>query len=388
MSGMDAAFSGHLSLHGNGQAAYLADGIQVVGRGRGCWTQEPSGKGGIELEIFQYPAASAEIPEQPLRFRGLWDDSAASPTGISEGEWYFCPAIGEPQLVGSFRASGEEDARAQPPPSTSLTRSALGMADRDSLIRRLERQSPRSKAGSLQDFSERFSIQGIDSVQYIPEWIDEETERAYMALADSGGAWENMTSRVSQEHGAGSTSLCGRGLVCEPLPEWLQEIADELHRLQIFDSGLWPMNSVRLNGYHPGQGIHPHCDGPVYYPRVAILSLGSPCLFSFYPKTGNENIMQWDKANDVPAGHRTGDQPLQSVLVEPRSLLVFDKDAFWHHRHGIAAVTADVLSPIVSNLKSSVAPGTSLPRSRRVSLTMRHLLPRCGWPCCDCAGSA
>ena len=33
------------------------------------------------------------------------------------------------------------------------------------------------------------------------------------------------------------------------------------------------MNSVRINGYRPGQGIFPHCDGPVYYPKDALARL-------------------------------------------------------------------------------------------------------------------
>lgn len=43
---------------------------------------------------------------------------------------------------------------------------------------------------------------------------------------------------------------------------------------------------VRLNAYKPGQGIHPHLDGPVYFPRAAIVSLGSHCIFDFYPRMG------------------------------------------------------------------------------------------------------
>ena len=31
-----------------------------------------------------------------------------------------------------------------------------------------------------------------------------------------------------------------------------------------------------------GVGIMPHTDGPLYFPFVAIVSLGSHCLFNFF----------------------------------------------------------------------------------------------------------
>merc|ERR1712187_241140 len=150
-------------------------------------------------------------------------------------------------------------------------------------------------------------------------------------------------------------------------------IADVLHQLGIFNGALYPMNSVRINGYRPGQGIHPHCDGPVYYPKVAILSLGSPCIFSFYPRTGTEDCMKWDPANDVPGGHLEGSSPRTSLLLEARSLLVFSHDAFWHHRHGISAVSVDEVSSNVCNLhaidRGAFPVGSKFGRKRRVSLT-------------------
>ncbi|CAE6919559.1 alkbh6 [Symbiodinium sp. CCMP2456] len=77
----------------------------------------------------------------------------------------------------------------------------------------------------------------------------------------------DMRTRSSQEWGAGDRCTCGRGLMRMPLPESQQKLADALHQLGVFDAALYPMNSIRINGYRPGQGIHPHCDGPVYYPK-------------------------------------------------------------------------------------------------------------------------
>mmetsp|Transcript_64684 Transcript_64684/g.104602 ORF Transcript_64684/g.104602 Transcript_64684/m.104602 type:complete len:163 (+) Transcript_64684:1-489(+) len=158
-------------------------------------------------------------------------------------------------------------------------------------------------------------------------------------------------------------------------------MADALHQLGVFDGALFPMNSVRINGYKPGQGIFPHCDGPVYYPKVGILSLSSPCVFDLHPKQGTEDCMKWDPANDVPGGFQEGQEPQVRMLLEPRSLLIFSHDAFWHHRHGIPNVDTDVITKDITNLEQVEAAGyrvgDKVERTRRVSLTMRHLLPRC-----------
>merc|ERR1719221_1030417 len=113
---------------------------------------------------------------------------------------------------------------------------------------------------------------------------------------------------------------------------------------------------------------------------VGILSLGSPCLFSFYPHSGTEECMKWDPENNVPGGHQHGSGPRCSVLLEPRSLLLFSHAAFWKHRHGIAAASSEEVTPLVCNLaqcSGRYAVGDRIQRRRRVSLTMRHLLPRC-----------
>jgi len=226
-----------------------------------------------------------------------------------------------------------------------------------------------------------YLISNVPTIYYIPNWIEPSQEADFMAIADGDmSQWEQMKTRSSQEWGSGDRCACGRGLQRQYLPEKQRQLADALHHLGVFDGALYPLNSIRINGYRPGQGIFPHCDGPVYYPKVAILSLGSPCVFSFYPRTGSEDCMQWNQEKDVPGGHQVGDKPLASVVLEPRSLLIFSQDAFWHHRHGISAVASDEITDAVCNLhtcEGRYQVGDVIDRSRRVSLTMRHLLPRC-----------
>lgn len=388
--GNAGALSGHLYLDPSGRAAYVSDGVQVVGRGVGRWVSDGSAAA-VELDVFQYAAAAANIPEHPHRFRAVWaTPPSAAGKGPVRGEWLFVPPVDggpaePPRLVGSFAAAsttvellptvmeggdGGPLARQVPP----------GVRDR--LMAALDAAPPLAgPSAEAEARLEPFRIGDVSSVYYIPRWVDSAQERELLHHADVElNGWEHMKTRSSQEWGAGDRCGCGRGLTREPLPPTQKRIAEALHHLGIFDGALYPMNSVRLNGYVPGQGIYPHCDGPVYYPKVGILSLGSPCIFSFYPRSGSEDCMKWDPQNNVPGGFRAGDRPLMSVLLEPRSLLVFGRDAFWHHRHGIDAVAEDVVTDAVCNLGVLETPhqvGDVVKRTRRVSLTMRHLLPRC-----------
>lgn len=385
--GCDGALSGHIFLDERGRAAYIADGVQIVGRGIGHWL-EAGGAAAVELDVFQYAAAAVNVPEKPHRFRGIWELNGARAGGPLRGDWYFCPEGRElPRLVGSFDAASStmellpmamaSGASAGPMPRVSPVA-------RDAVMAALDGQPELRLSGpgaSLEERMAPYLVGEVPTIYYIPDWIEPSQEASFLNIADGDmSQWEDMKTRSSQEWGAGDRCACGRGLRREGLPESQRELAEALHHLGVFDGALFPMNSVRINGYRAGQGIFPHCDGPVYYPKVAILSLGSPCVFSFYPRTGTEDCMKWDPSNDVPGGHKAGNRPLCSVVLEPRSLLVFSHDAFWHHRHGIEAVQSEEITPMVCNLDSCggrYAVGDKIDRKRRVSLTMRHLLPRC-----------
>eukprot|EP00929_Paragymnodinium_shiwhaense_P000711 TRINITY_DN100949_c0_g1_i1.p1 TRINITY_DN100949_c0_g1~~TRINITY_DN100949_c0_g1_i1.p1 ORF type:complete len:571 (-),score=99.35 TRINITY_DN100949_c0_g1_i1:69-1739(-) len=382
------ALSGHVYLDPSGKAAYVSDGVQIVGRGTGRWVTSGNAAA-VELDIYQYGAAATNIPEHPHRFIGLWQLSGDGTTPM-QGDWYMVPDGEAPRLVGTFDVAATtvellpavlrstQSAVPGGTPSSPMCPDHL----RDALLAALHAAEPLPPlASTWMERLEPYRVGRIPTVHYIPDWIDATQERELMHHADVElNGWEQMKTRSSQEWGAGDKCVCGRGLRREKLPPTQQRIADALHYLGVFDGAMYPMNSVRLNAYVPGQGIEPHCDGPVYYPRVGILSLASPCVLSFYPRSGTEDCMKWDADNDVPGGHQKGDTPLESVFLEPRSLLLFGKDAFWHHRHGIDAVASEELSQKVCNyhlIDSKFKQGDVVQRGRRVSLTMRHLLPRC-----------
>ena len=82
-------------------------------------------------------------------------------------------------------------------------------------------------------------------------------------------------------------------------------------------------NHLLINKYLPGEGILAHTDGPIYYPLVAILSLGGSVEFKFNKKTDH------DVKNEKES---------ISLYVKPRSLLVFADELYTEYLHSIERV--------------------------------------------------
>ena len=113
--------------------------------------------------------------------------------------------------------------------------------------------------------------------------------------------------------------------------------------LEVFPADKRP-NHALVNQYGRFDGIMRHTDGPAYFPTVAIISLGSPCIFDFESPGGLE----------------------QSVLLPARSLLVFEGEAY-KGRHGI--------DPSSSGAREVHRPAGEFRDvgGPRTSLTIRHV---------------
>ncbi len=109
----------------------------------------------------------------------------------------------------------------------------------------------------------------------------------------SDSTWVKLRNRRLQNWGklpsnnsnSGCSSSNRMNKETESLPPWIKYISDITLSKEtgIFnEKGKHPINHCLLNEYKPGQGIMPHMDGPRYYPQVATISLGSPCIISFY----------------------------------------------------------------------------------------------------------
>jgi alkylated DNA repair dioxygenase AlkB len=93
-----------------------------------------------------------------------------------------------------------------------------------------------------------------------------------------------------------------------------------------------------VNEYTPGQGISSHRDYAPFGRTVVSLSLLSPCVMDF---------------RHVASGRK------ESLLLEPRSLLVLSDAARFEWEHGIAPRKGDMWQ------------GLRWDRGRRVSVTFR-----------------
>ena len=132
--------------------------------------------------------------------------------------------------------------------------------------------------------------------------------------------WTQLRGRRLQNLG-GLPRPLPEGFASEPLPDWVGAVCDALVCSGVFPPDE-PPNHVLLNEYQPGEGIDAHRDGPLYAPRVAIVSLGSACSFDFVTN---------DVARDVRA----------SLLLPPRGVLIFSGEAYESLLHTVPALTTD-----------------------------------------------
>eukprot|EP00965_Chrysotila_dentata_P190114 6173692-Pleurochrysis_carterae.AAC.4 len=155
------------------------------------------------------------------------------------------------------------------------------------------------------------------NVYHLNEWLSEADEELLLNFADASPSsrWTQLRGRRLQNLGGLPQGGDSGGMIPEPLPKIMISICQALVDAGIFDAEA-PPNHVLVNEYQPGQGIEPHRDGPIYAPRVAILSLGSQCRFDFV--------------------HNDPQRKLYGSLLLPRKgLLIFDGEAYTMYLHSV-----------------------------------------------------
>uniref|UniRef100_G1RLP2 Probable RNA/DNA demethylase ALKBH6 n=2 Tax=Nomascus leucogenys TaxID=61853 RepID=G1RLP2_NOMLE len=204
-------------------------------------------------------------------------------------------------------------------------------------------------------------------IYYVPDFISKEEEEYLLRQVFNAPKpkWTQLSGRKLQNWGGLPHP---RGMVPERLPPWLQRYVDKVSDLSLF--GGLPANHVLVNQYLPGEGIMPHEDGPLYYPTVSTISLGSHTVLDFYEPRRPED----DDPTEQP---RPPPRPTTSLLLEPRSLLVLRGPAYTRLLHGIAAARVNALDtaspPPNAAVCPSARPGACLVRGTRVSLTIRRV---------------
>jgi alkylated DNA repair dioxygenase AlkB len=177
-------------------------------------------------------------------------------------------------------------------------------------------------------------IPPIPGLKYLPNYITPAEEQAIVAAIDAA-PWDVTWDRRRQPYGAryGRTP----SEAPPPIPAWGRALADRLHRESVVDR---PFDHMLINEYLPGQGIALHRDYDPFDRTVVSLSLLSACVMDF---------------------RRPSDNRRESILLEPRSLLILTDEARYDWQHGIA------------RRKSDRWQTQRLHRSRRLSVTFRAL---------------
>jgi len=213
---------------------------------------------------------------------------------------------------------------------------------------------------------EDYRIGIIPSMFYISEFISISDEQYLLNSIDKAGnmdgVWQILRTRKLQCWGGDPPTYIGDNSHIEPLPPWLQSFTDHLVTSHIFPPSVTP-NHVLVNRYEDDEGILHHTDGPSYVGRVAILSMNAITTMTFRPHLRSSDI-------GVVSG-----ADVCSVVLEPRSLLVFTHSVYEHYMHGIYAQEVDVVgeeAPCVNAHLAGVQEGQQIRRGRRTSLTVRR----------------
>ncbi|XP_075690573.1 putative RNA/DNA demethylase ALKBH6 [Rhinoderma darwinii] len=201
---------------------------------------------------------------------------------------------------------------------------------------------------------------------YIPEYITAEEEEYLLRQVYNAPKpkWTQLSGRKLQNWGGLPHP---RGMVPEKLPTWLQTYTDKISSLDVFGGNC--ANHVLVNEYNPGEGIMPHEDGPLYYPTVTTINLGSHTVLDFYLPLNRQCSEEEDQ---VPMTEEQ--RHVLSLLLEPQSLFILREDLYKNYLHGIRPLTQDTLDHKVANLNPCTAQAEeTLNRRTRISLTIRFV---------------
>ncbi|KAH9824181.1 hypothetical protein DFH28DRAFT_944787 [Melampsora americana] len=255
---------------------------------------------------------------------------------------------------------------------------------------------------------------------YLSEKIDEVGNSNIVFKPDGSsslraGGWQRVKRRRSMNWG-GTMTAKGR-LIPRALPPFMSQqwpnVFERISRLGIFndpeskEGELIRPNHCLVNEYIGAEadGILPHQDGPAYLSSVATLSLESHTIYDFYsyldddsdttqsPTTGSLAIPalivqppsdEPISSNNISKGRAISPEPIFSIFVPPRSLIVIRSRCYTDLLHAIPNRRADGLHTDLSRclnwkpesvlcLSLSDSSEPQLERTRRVSLTCRRV---------------
>jgi alkylated DNA repair dioxygenase AlkB len=176
-------------------------------------------------------------------------------------------------------------------------------------------------------------VPSIPGLTYLSEYLNEDEERTLTAAIDRE-EWNTSWDRRRQPYGASYGRQAGSG---RPIPPWGAALAERLLHDGVVEQRF---DQMLVNEYLPGQGIAMHCDYEPFDRTVVSISLLTPCVMDL---------------------RRRADGQRESVLLEPRGILVLSDEARYEWEHGIA------------RRKNDQWHGVRIQRKRRLSITFRRL---------------
>jgi alkylated DNA repair dioxygenase AlkB len=188
--------------------------------------------------------------------------------------------------------------------------------------------------------AEGSDLPNILGLTYLSEYLNKDEERTLTTAIDRE-EWDTSWDRRRQPYGASYGRQAGSR---RPIPPWGAGLAERLLHDGVVEQRC---DQMLVNEYLPGQGIAMHCDYEPFDRTVVSISLLAPCVMDLRRRTD---------------GRR------ESVLLEPRGVLILSDEARYEWEHGIA------------RRKNDQWHGVRFPRKRRLSITFRRLTSRYATP--------
>eukprot|EP01051_Picozoa_sp_SAG22_P007055 SAG22_NODE_484_length_9912_cov_23.425150_5_plen_402_part_00 len=358
-------------------AKTCAAGACRPGRAGGGALATRSSHGAAQMSAIDFERMRAQMRAEAAAARAAKQAAAAAPAEPAAGSPGTSSCSGtqpqpQPQPAAEAGAGAGSDAGAAAAPDPLVVsiapRPAAGRA-----VLRYPYADGRFSAALAEPAAEQ-PQQALDTVSYLPEFVSREEAAGLMRALDSPAGqarWLGVRApagRRNQNWGGRPGDL----KLAEPLPPFAVSLIDAVMAAGLYEPEHRP-NHVLINEYGRAAGLNAHTDGPLYYPRVACLSLGGPAAMALWHCFEDATAAQEHAAGERADG---GPGPLAQIFLQPRSLNVLSGTVYRDVMHGIDATEVDTVSEACLNAAAcGLRPGeTTARQDRRISIVLVHKL--------------
>lgn len=188
--------------------------------------------------------------------------------------------------------------------------------------------------GLAQQITHQQAMDQIDGLLYIPNYLENHEQHELVETINQQ-SWITDLKRRTQHYGYRyffKTGMIYPFSYIGDFPDWLQTIAEKLHRENLFQ--VIPDQAL-VNEYLPGQGIGSHVDTiPCFGDEVISISLSGKCLMEFKNKYTKQHV---------------------AIVLEPGSLVKMTSGARYTWTHGIKKNEVECIDDVEIYRKSRIA---------------------------------